>query len=155
MKKAIQGTAMDSDMPDVKPGLLNNVNGARWGFLSSCVSSEADTVFKTAGRLQGIDAWRLIVRYIEDGKDLKLELMRDDMKVMHLKPIKNLESVAAGIAEFELKFNEYNEAGGTMPPDAEKTTDLLNLLPTELTRDLLCRARYSGAYAPSCDTARA
>ena len=31
LDRAIQGTAMDGDMPDVKPGMLDHVNGAILG----------------------------------------------------------------------------------------------------------------------------
>ena len=41
-----------------------------------------------------------------------------------------------------------------MPTDAEKKTDLLNVLPTELKRDLLWRATGPGAYAAFRDMVR-
>ena len=136
------------------PVLLDSLNNQMWGFLSNCVSSEADTIFKGADDLQGIDAWRRIVRYIDHGKSIKLEQMRREMKTQHLKPIKNMESVAIGIAEFELRLKEYAEIGGTIPDDDEKKSDLLNILPGALRESLLWRATDPGPYARFRDMVR-
>ena len=59
--------------------------------------------------LQGLDAWRRIIRYVNHGQSIQLEQMRTDMKTVHMRPIKNLESVAIRIAEFELRLKEYGE----------------------------------------------
>ena len=126
--------------------LLDNVNCSIRGFISNCVTSEAETIFKTAEKLQGFDAWRRIVRYIDHGKEIKLEGMRTEMKTLHLKPIKNLESVPIGIAEYDLKMKEYNEAGGTLPSENEMKNDLLNILPESLRDNLLWRATDPGPY---------
>ena len=129
------------------PMLLDSLNNQMWGFISNCVSSEADTIFKGADDLQGLDAWRRIVKYIDHGKSIKLEQMRREMKTQHLKPIKNMESIAIGIAEFELRLKEYAEIGGSMPDDEEKKADLLNILPGALRESLLWRATDPGPYA--------
>ena len=55
------------------PALMDSLNNQVWGFLSNCVSAEADTIFRGAEDLQGIDAWRRIIRYIDHGKSIKLE----------------------------------------------------------------------------------
>ena len=54
-------------------------------------------------------------------------------------PIKNLESVAIGIAEFELKIQEYEGAGGTPLLENEKKVDLHNILPEVLRALTLAR----------------
>ena len=84
-----------STMP---PVLMDSLDNGAWGFLSNCVSAEADTIFRGAEDLQGIDAWRRIIRYIDHGKSIKLEQMRREMKTQHLKPIKSMQNVAIGIA---------------------------------------------------------
>ena len=118
------------------------------------MSAEADTIFRGAEDLQGIDAWRRIIRYIDHGKSIKLEQMRREMKTQHLKPIKNMESVAIGIAEFEFRLKEYAEIGGTMPDDEEKKSDLLNILPGALRESLLWRATDPGPYIRFRDMVR-
>ena len=118
------------------------------------MSAEADTIFSRAGDLRGIDAWRKIIRYIDRGKSIKLEQMRREMKTQHMKPIKNMESVAIGIGEFELRLKEYAEIGGTMPDDEEKKSDLLNILPGALRESLLWRATDPGPYTRFRDMVR-
>ena len=138
----------------MSPPLMDSLNGQIWGFLSNCVAAEADTVFKGALDLQGFDAWRRILRYISHGHGIQLEQMRTDMKTVHLRPIKNLESVAIGIAEFELRLKEYGELGGTLPDEQEKKTDLLNILPAALRENLLWRATDPGPYIRFRDMVR-
>ena len=72
--------------------------------------------------------------------------MRNEMKSLHLKPIKNLESIPIGIADYELKLQEYQDIGGTIPTDSERKDDLLNILPSELRDNLLWRATDRGDY---------
>ena len=106
---------------------MESLNGQIWGFLSNCVAAEADTIFKGADDLQGIEAWRRIIRYIDHGKSIKLEQMRNEMKTVHLRPIKSLENVAIGIAEFELRLKECS--GAWWPPAAFSSNG--NFLSTE------------------------
>ncbi len=81
--------------------------------------------------------------------------MRTEMKTLHLKPIKNLESVPIGIAEYDLKMKEYGEAGGTLPSESEMKNDLLRILPESLQGELLWRATDPGPYARFRDMVRA
>ena len=57
-------------------GQILNLNAALWGFLSCVVSGSADTMFKRATRLNGIDAWRRLVRHIDHGRELRLNDLR-------------------------------------------------------------------------------
>ena len=65
-----------------------------------------------------------------------------------------MESVAIGIAEFELRFKEYAEIGGNMPDDEEKKSDLLNILPGALRESFLWRATDPGPYIRFRDMVR-
>ena len=56
------------------------MNGQPWGFLSVAVSGSASTLFKRAGVLQGIDAWRILTRHILQGKDIRIETLRDECR---------------------------------------------------------------------------
>ena len=102
------------------------------GILSNCVSAEADTIFRGADNLQGIDALRGIICYIDHGKSIQLEQTRSEMETLHLRTIKNMESVANGIAEFELRLNECGEICHTIPDDEDKQSDFFNMLPAAL-----------------------
>ena len=53
----------------------------------------------------GVDAWRRIVRYIDHGRGIRLELMRNRWRTIRSRPIKSLEAVTIGIAEFETRFS--------------------------------------------------
>ena len=122
------------------------LNSAIWGFLSGCLGGEAETMFKQAESLNGIDAWRRVVRYIDHGRSIRLETLRDEVRALHTKPIKNVEHVAVGIAEFENKIREYEAAGGKKVDDDEKKNDLLKILPGEISSALLWRASEPGGY---------
>ena len=158
--KAILKWAEKEDMDVVTEDLLEGavghaiklehrevMNSEIWGFLSNCVSGEAETIFKRADSLNGLDAWRRIIRHIDHGRSIRLEALRTEVRSLHLKPIKNLESVALGIAEFENKITEYVEAGGRKPDDKEMKDDLLALLPGDLRENLLWHATDPGDFA--------
>ena len=55
-------------------------NSAIWGFLSGCLTGEAETVFKRAEDLNGVDSWRRIVRYIDHGRGIRLEALRSEVR---------------------------------------------------------------------------
>ncbi len=63
------------------------MDGQLWGFLSASVSGSADSLFKGADALQGIDARRILTRYILQGKDIRIETLRREMKVAIARPI--------------------------------------------------------------------
>ena len=47
------------------------LNCALWGFLSNCLSGEVETIFRQGGTAtvnKGVDAWSVIVRYIDHGE---------------------------------------------------------------------------------------
>ena len=142
------GAAMDAEQRET-------LNSALWGFISNCVSGEAETMFKRARPLNGVDAWRRLVRYIDHGRTIRCETLRSELRTIHLRPIKNLESLAVGIAEFENKHAEYFEAGGPEAQPDEKKADLLAILPEQLRENLLWRATDPGPYEAFRDMVQA
>ena len=90
--------------------------------------------------MNGIDAWRRLVRHIDHGRDLRLDDLRQEMKTMHLKPIKTIGDVEQGVAAFENSIYEFAQAGGTPPSDKEMKDDLLRMLPERIQLDLLWSA---------------
>ena len=54
--------AIGNVLSDSQIGLLNS---SMWGFLSTCVTGDAENVFEAAGQNAGIDAWRRLVRQID------------------------------------------------------------------------------------------
>ena len=100
------------------------------------MSGTAETMFKRAEVLNGLDAWRIISRQIDHGRAIRLETLRREMKELHTKPIRSLECVEEGVAEFENVHTEYERAGGLIPNDSELKSDLLRILPREI-RELL------------------
>ena len=121
-----------------------NLTTQLWGFLAAVVSGSADTMFKRAdksvGEMNGIDAWRRLVRHIDHGLSLRLDDLRHEMKVMHLKPMKALADVEQGVAQFENSIHEFVQAGGVAPSDKEMKDDLLRMLPEKMQLDLLWQA---------------
>jgi len=116
------------------------INAAIWGFLAGCLSGPADTHFKKADDCNGLDAWRRVMRVIDGGLPHKLEEIRDIVRDIHRKPIKDVEGVVEGVAQFEQTLKEFGEAGGDVPSDSQKKSDLLAILPLRLREELLWRS---------------
>ena len=123
------------------------VNAAIWGFLAAAISGPAEVLFKGADVLNGLDAWRRIIRSIDHGKAVRLETLRREVKALHLKPISSLEKVEEGVAMFENTILEYVALGGTPASDAEMKNDLLAILPGSLSETLLWRSTDTGPFA--------
>ena len=121
-------------------------NAAIWGFLSTGISGPAEATFKRAATLNGLDAWRRMARYIDHGRGIRLETLRREVKMLHMKPIRNLEGVEQGIIEFENTMIEYAQAGGTTISDDEMKSDLLAILPLELRETLLWKAQDGESF---------
>ena len=131
----------------MEPFKQQALNASIWGFLSSCFTGSAETIFRSAEDLNGLDAWRRVVRIIDSGLPLRLEELRGEVRMLHTRPMKDLEQVAAGIAEFEAKIKEYKQAGGTgFDGDHEMKSDLLAILPPKLREDHLLTAAGKDSY---------
>ncbi len=114
-----------------------------WGFLNTCLTGEAHTCFETAEVLNGLEAWRLIVRDIQKGKTVRMCQLR---KLIRNPPhIAKLEDVDKGLIRFENLHREYADiVGDRAPHDDEKRTDLLECLPAEIREQLLLRSTVKG-----------
>ena len=115
------------------------LDSAIWGFLSNCLSGDALVIFQQAADLAGFDAWRRLMRLIDSGRAIRLEQIRNEVRLIRAHPIKNLEGVAVGVAAFENKIQEFVEAGGRQPPDEEMKSDLNAILPAEVADHLTVR----------------
>ena len=136
------------------PYQQDNLNRALYGFLAGCFTGDADTVFKGARMLQGFDAWKRMIRSIDHGRTLRLDVLRDETKVLHLKPFRSLEAVNIGITEFENKHQEFIEAGGAPVADREKKDDLFKMLPEKLREDFMWRMHDIPDYIQFRETVR-
>ena len=123
-----------------------NLNSAICSFLAIAVSGEANIIFRGAEEMNGFDAWRRIVRYIEHGRPIRLQNLTNDMKAAHQRPINDMGKVVIGIAEFDLKYHEYLEAGGRTIDDFELKQSLTNILPSDLRRELLFKVNLPESY---------
>ena len=114
-----------------------------WGFMNTCLAGEAHTCFETADTLNGLEAWRLIVRDIQKGKTMRMCQLR---KLIRNPPqIAKLEDVDHGLIRFENLHREYADiVGDRAPHDDEKRTDLLECLPAEIREQLLWRSTVKG-----------
>ena len=79
------------------------------------------------------------MRFIDSGRDIRLEQLRQEVRMIRSFTIKNLEAVTIGIAAFENKIREYVEAGGRALPQDEMKSDLNAILPHELSDYLIVR----------------
>ena len=94
-------------------------------------------MFRQAECLNGIDAWRRLVRQVDHGRGIRLEMLRREVQELHTRPIKSLEAIEEGVAVFENTMTEYARAGGRESTDAELKSDLLRILPREMRETLL------------------
>ena len=122
------------------------VNAAIWGFLAGCVSGAAEAIFDTADQLNGLDAWRRLVRHIDHGREINLEMLRREMKHIQNRTIKDIFGIEEGIANFDNAIGRYTKAGGDPMRDSEKKSDLLAILPDAIRKDLLWHAADGGPY---------
>ena len=67
-------------------------------------------------------------------------VLRHEMELIHLRPIKTLGDIEQGVASFENPVYEFTQAGGVPPSDKEMKGDLLRLLPGKIQLDLLWQA---------------
>ena len=122
------------------------VNAAIWGFLAGCVNGAAEAIFDTAEQLNGLDAWRRLVRHIDHGREINLEMLRREMKHVQNRVIKDIFGIEEGIANFDNAIGRYTKAGGDPIRDSEKKSDLLAILPDAIRKDLLWHAADGGPY---------
>ena len=87
----------------------------------------------------GIEAWRGIVRLIDYGRSIRLEQLRAEMRMITAYPIKALEGVTVGVAQFENKVRNFVEVGGRQVTEEDTKSDLNAILPRELSDHLSVR----------------
>ena len=132
--------AVGAKMTDAQ---VHDLNSQLWGFISNLISGSAETIFRRAPQLNGLDAWRRLVRHIDHGRELRLASLKREMKAIQSKPIKTLADVELGVAEYENVIQAYVQGGGEQPSDKDMKDDLLNVLPEKLQADLLWHAKDS------------
>ena len=79
------------------------------------------------------------MRLIDSGRAIRLEQIRNEVKLIRAHPIKNLEGVAVGVAAFENKIQEFVEAGGRQTPDEQMKFDFNAILLAEVADHLTVR----------------
>ena len=67
-------------------------------------------MFRRAECLNGIVAWRRLVRQVDHGRGIRLEMLRREVQELHTRPIKSLEAIKEGVAIFENTMTEYTQA---------------------------------------------
>ena len=118
--------------------VFDRVNGLIWGFLNLCLKGEAHRAFLMAERLNGFDGWRIVVSSIHRGRENR----QGELRKLIRNPtcISKLENVEAVIVNYDSLIRDYIACDGRAPTDAEKKTDLLDILPGEIRENLLWRA---------------
>ena len=119
---------------------IEMLNISVWGFLRTCVTGTAETVHGSGEAMNGLEAWRRLIRHIDWGASIHLEELRTAVRHITLKPIRKLEEVAVGVLEFERAHKKYKDAGGALPQEQEMKSDLLAILPPEMREHLLLRS---------------
>ena len=60
-----------------------DVNAAIWGVPSKDLSGSAESLYKNIDVLNGLDAWRRAIRFIDFGNAISLETLRRRLDVVH------------------------------------------------------------------------
>ncbi len=89
LRAALRGRICDED--------ASLLNLAVRGFLGACVSSTAETVHRSAERMNGLESWRRLCRHIDWGTSIHLDELRSAVRQIVLKPMRRLEDVAVGV----------------------------------------------------------
>ena len=105
---------------------------AVWRCLSNCTGGETKVLFKQTGRLEGIQAWRRILRFIDHSSDGICKQLRREVRMARSHHIRSLVHVTMRIAKYENKIRDYVDAGCRQPPEDEPKSDLNAILPNEL-----------------------
>ena len=58
----------------------------------------------------GLEAWRQLVRQVDHGRAIHLEMLQREVKDLHLSPIERLKDVDESIASFENTRKEYHSS---------------------------------------------
>ena len=90
LDKITESKFMTAAHPHLSDEQCQTFNREIWGFLSGCLSGQAETHFKRADMLNGLDAWRRVVRIIEDTLPMRFEQLRRAAQMVHMKVIKDL-----------------------------------------------------------------
>ena len=97
--------------------------------------------------MNGFDAWRRLVRYIEHGRPTRPENISRGMEAAHQKPIRDMTKVVIGIADFEHTYHKYIGAGGKPIDDYDLEQNLTNIISTELQNELVFRVNLLETYS--------
>ena len=76
-----------------------SLGGAIWGFISLVVLWEADTIPKGAPGLDGFEAWRELIRFIDHGRAIRLHNVTNELRSAYMRPMKDMTNVEVVIAE--------------------------------------------------------
>ena len=101
------------------------MNASIWSFLAGCLSGSAETHFMRAKALDGLDAWRVVIRQINHGESIRFETLRRQVNELHNRNIKTLDAVEEDIESFENLLRDYHQAGGMKPANGETKSDPL------------------------------
>jgi len=120
------------------------LSGLIWGFLNSACQDKARIIFDNASRMNGLDAWRRLCFRIDLGSDSRIrELQR---QIDRPPAFKNIEGVLTGLEEWDTLLRKMREAGGELPSDRRLRDKLLEMLPSDLQKEMLFRASASPNY---------
>ena len=132
---------------------ISTISHHLWNFLTNVLSGDAEQEFKRAATLNGVDAWRRVVRLIDNGRALLLERVKAEFKAFLQKPWTRLDQISPGITMYENKITELKEAGGKEPDMEDKISDLKGLLPKDITENVIwCTSLHSQNYNTFRDT---
>jgi hypothetical protein len=119
-------------------GLQNDpsvISGHMWGYLGRCLKGNAATLFEKIEPRNGIEAWRVVFKWIGFGSQDRVQELRK--KLRQPPNLKNLTLLDIVLADWEKDIQEFEAAGGEKKSEGELKGIPNEILPIEFRKHLI------------------
>jgi hypothetical protein len=106
-----------------------------WSYLNKCLKVNAETLFEKVEVRNGLEAWRMIYRWIGYGTEDRVEELR--RKLRQPPVLKDLSMLDVVLATWEKDIKEFEDAGGERKSEGELKGILQEILPLEFKKHLV------------------
>ena len=111
------------------------ISGHMWSYLCRCLKGNAGTLFEQVEPRNGLEAWRMIFKWIGYGSQDRVEELRK--KLRQPPTLKDLSLLDVVLADWEKDIQEFESAGGEKKSEGELKGILNEILPMEFRRNLI------------------
>ena len=116
---------------------LAEISGEIWNYLNNNLQGEALQAFNNVPRMEGLEAWRKMVKMVQGSNDLRR--MESKRKIQNPRRAQSLHDFRKAIEEWDTNMRHFVEAGGSNPSYEDKRQTLLEILPNEVQGEVFMR----------------